>query len=253
MATARSLTLSIGAVVSILALSACSTNSASEPEARTNESFESIEIVSQPERIGDPISLDAPLDDSGALAFDAWPSACDLADITTLLAMFPQADEVVQSGADRDVKILEIGTATPRQVTIPDADCTTKVGFPVDELRAEDQSVVFLLTTSVEAAGGAEYVDLNTTNKGGEETTIGDTTCIVSASGLRYDCQMEQISFAVSLDARPYGQYFGESESNYSIDGEDVTYSDNIEEFLAMAEEKILVPLVTTDIERLSK
>lgn len=252
MATARNLTLSIGAAISILALSACSSGSASEPEAQTNESFESIEIVSQPKSIGDPISLDAPLDDSGAFAFDEWPSACELADITTLLAMFPQADEVAQAGADRDLKILEIGTATPRQVTVPDADCTTKVGFPVDELRAEDQSVVFLLTTSIEAAGGAEYVDLNIANKGGEETTIGDATCIVSASGLRYDCQLEQLSFAVTLDARPYGQYFGEGESRYTVDGEDVTYSDNIEEFLAMAEEKILVPLVTTDIERLS-
>ena len=252
MASARNLTLSIGAALSILALSACSSGSDSAPDAASDASLQSIEIVSQPERTGDPIALDAPLDGSGAFAFDQWPSACDLADVTTLLSIFPQADDVVQSGSDRELQILEIGTPTPRQVTVPDADCVTKVGFPVDELRVDDQSVVFLVTTSIEAAGGPEFVELNTTAKGGEETTIGDASCVVSASGLRYDCHTEQISFAVTLDARPYGQYLGEGESAYTVDGEDVTYSDDIEAFLAMAEEKILVPLVTSDVERLS-
>lgn len=252
MATARNLTLSIGAAISILVLSACSSGDGSSTEAQTDEAFTALEVVSQPKAVGDPIDLDLPVDDSGAFAFDDWPSACELADISTLLAMFPQADEVLQSGADRELQILEIGTPTPRQVNVPDADCTTKVGFPVDELRAEDQSVVFMVTTTIEAAGTPEYVELNAANKGSDEVKIGDATCFVEASGLRYDCRTENIAFGVTLDARPFGQYFGEGESTYSIDGEEITYSEDIEAFLAMAQEKILLPLVTSDLERLS-
>ncbi|MBS3181151.1 hypothetical protein [Leucobacter manosquensis] len=252
MASARTRIWSISAAALVLGLSACSSGAPSSSEQPADGGVDPIEIVSQPERVGEPISLDLPLDESGAFAFDQWPSACAFADETTLSAIFPQSDEIAQSGTDRSLSILQVGAAGTREVTVPQADCTTKVGFPVDELRASDQSVVFLLTTSVEAAGDAEFVERNATPKSGDEVQVGDATCVVAPSGLRYDCSTPQIAFSVTLDARPYGQYFGESESSYVVDGEEQVYSDDVDAFLTMAQEKILLPVVTANVDRLA-
>lgn len=212
-----------------------------------------IEIDSDLQATGDPISLDLPIDDSGAFAFERWPSACALADEKTLSAIFPQAEEILQEGSDRVMSVITVGEAKAREVTVPEADCNTKIGFPSEELSADSQNVVFLVTTTVESAGTPEFVDRNTLKKGGEEKQIGGATCVVSSAGLRYDCSTEHVSFGVTLDGRPYGQYFGESESSYVVDGDEQVFSGDVQPFLGMIEEKVLLPLVTADIERLAQ
>lgn len=252
MASSRTLIWSTSAAILVLGLSACSSGASPSSEQPAGGAADPIEIVSQPETIGEPIDLDLPLDESGAFSFDKWPSACAFANEATLSAIFPQSDEIAQSGTDRSLSILQVGATGTRKVTVPKANCTTKVGFPVDGLRASDQNVVFLLTTTVESAGSAEFVERNATPKSGDKVQIGDATCIVAPSSLRYDCTTKKVAFGVSLDARPYGQYFGESESSYVVDGEHKSYSGDIDSFLAMAQEKVLLPLVTANIERLT-
>ncbi|MFD5598531.1 hypothetical protein ACFWHR_00610 [Leucobacter sp. NPDC058333] len=255
MTSSRSRIWSIGAVLCVVGVTACSTGGGSAPDAGAESSVEgvpSLEIVSQPEAVGDPISLDLPLDDSGAFAYDQWPSACDLADEKTLTAMFPQADEVVHEGSDRQVSVLSLGADGPRRVTVVDADCTTAVGFPFEGLAVADPSVVVNITTSIEAAGGEGFVSQNTTPKGAAPVQVGDAACTSDDDSLRFDCELQNIAFAVVLDARPHGQYFGEGESPVIVDGEEIVYSSKNDDFIPMAREKVLVPLVNTIVERLA-
>lgn len=255
MRTHRTISWSAGAAALLLGLAACSSGTPSTspaaPTASSEDSVPAIEIVSDPSSIGQPISLDIPLDESGAFVFDQWPSACEIADETTLSSIFPQADDIVQAPSERSLSIFSLGAGT-RKVTVPEASCTTKIGFPFEGLGAGDQNVVFMVTTTVESAGDPEFVTSNSPKKGGEVTQIGGASCVVSAEGLRYDCQTQNISFNFTLDARPFGQYFGEGESTYVIDGEEVMFSGDVQPFLAMAREKILVPLVEASVERLS-
>ena len=252
MRTYRTIPWSAGAVALLLGLAACSsgTPSSSAP-ASSDDSVPTIEIVSDPASTGEPFSLDVPLDESGAFVFDQWPSACELADETTLGSIFPQADDIVQAPSERSLSIFSLGAGT-RKVTVPEASCTTKVGFPFEGLSAGDQNVVFMVTTTVESAGDPEFVTSNSPKKGGEEVQVGGASCVMSAEGLRYDCHTQNVSFGVTLDARPFGQYFGKGESTYLIDGEETMFSGDVQPFLAMAREKILVPLVEAGVGRLS-
>ncbi len=241
----RGVTVAIACAAAVLGLSACGGGGSSASSA----SVEPIEIVSKPASVGDPISLDIPLDESGAFVFDQWPSACALTDKATLSGIFPQADDVLQSGKDREVKLLSVGGDSRPSVTVPDADCNTTVGFPFDGLRATDGHVVVSFISTIEAAGSPTFVERNTAHKGGQEVQIGGATCVVTQN--RYDCTMENIAFGIVVDARTYGQYVGEGESAYVVDGESVTYSGG-DGFDEMVNEKVLLPVVTAAIQRLS-
>ncbi|RGE17636.1 hypothetical protein D1J51_15600 [Leucobacter sp. wl10] len=238
-----------GCVCAVLLVTGCAAAPGSSgPSA--DAAVEPIEIVSQPEAVGDPVSLDIPLDESGAFVFDRWPSACALTDEATLSAILPQLDGVAQSGRERKLRILSLGGPGGGMATVPEADCETAVGFPVDGLRLEDGNVAVSFTTTVEAAGSAEFVERNTSDKSGTDVRVGGASCVVTER--RYDCQMQSISFGIVLDARPYGQYFGRSESAYVVDGEQISYSrGDVDAFLEMAEEKILLPVVAASVDRL--
>lgn len=211
-----------------------------------------IEVVSQPEHTGEPISLDIPLHSSGAFEFEQWPSACDLTDEATLRAVLPGAGEFAQQPEPGQMKILNIGGGSEGPFTIPEARCTTSVGFDVDGLRLSDGNVVMNLMAEVHQAGDPEYVEDNRNFSGGKEVQIGDTTC-VSAGPLSYKCATENVVFSIMIDARPYEQYTHTGGSIYLVDGEEIDFSDDIEGFNEMAQEKILKPVVEIAVARLSR
>jgi hypothetical protein len=234
------------AVAAVATLSACSSSAGGS----SGDDVQPIEIVSQPESVGDAIDLDIPLDDSGAFEFDSWPSACDLADKKTLSGIFPGSNEVSQTPRDRQLEVLVIG-GDNRNVAVNKADCVSQVGFPGKELSVDSGNVVFNITTSVQAAGNRKYLERNARQGSGDKVKVGGANCTVD-HGMRYDCVTDKVAFNVTLDARAYGQYFHSGDSTYKVDGKQKTYSGELKGFDEMVQEKVLLPLVKADVERLS-
>lgn len=210
-----------------------------------------IEVVSQPDHEGEPISLDLPVHSSGAFEFDQWPSACDLVDQETIQAVLPGATEVAQEAEPMELTLLGIGTDPEDTHTVPEARCSMSAGFDADGLRLEDGNVVMNVIVEVHQAGDAEFVERNRQQPGGEQVEIGDATC-AAQDQMAYTCAMENISFSVMIDARPYAQYTDADASVYSVDGEEVDYSEDTDAFLTMSQEKILRPMVEIAVQRLS-
>jgi hypothetical protein len=211
-----------------------------------------IEVVSTPEATGEPIPLDAPLHSSGAFAFDQWPSACALTDEATVQSVLPGATEVAQQAESMELSILSLGGDSEDKGphTVPEASCTTSTGFDADGLRLEDGNVVVNFTAQVLAAGNAEFVERNGELPSGEKVKIGDATCASSAQ--MYTCALEDIVFSIMIDARPYQQYTDADGSIYTVDGEEVDYSEDTDGFMTMSDEKILRPVVESAVERLA-
>ncbi|MFC0674325.1 hypothetical protein [Brachybacterium hainanense] len=211
-----------------------------------------IEVVSTAGHIGQPIDLDLPVHPSGAFEFDQWPSACQLVDQKAITSVLPGVTETAQESRPAEISIITLmdPDADTGPFTVPEASCGTSAGFDVDGLRLSDGNVVMNFLVEVTAAGTPEYIERNADLPSGEEVQLGDATCV--ASEHRYDCATDSFAFSVSLDARPYAQYVDGGDSIYRVDGEEVDYSDDVDGFLAMTDEKILLPVVTSAAERLS-
>jgi len=233
------------AVVCGLSLAACGGGGPDEP-------VDPIEISTASIDPGSPISLDIPVDeDTGAFAYDQWPSACDLVDKATVESIFPQAEGVRQSGSDKQLKFLSIGGNTPASpVTVPDADCVTTVGFPQPGLGLSDGNVVVNIRSAVAVAGSEEFVDRNTkANMSGEPTDVGDGACQFLTG--TYSCDTGSVIFSVNLDMRRTAQYTKAKSSDYVVDGEEFSFTGQDDRFDTIAHDQVLQPLVEAALARL--
>ncbi|MCG7310173.1 hypothetical protein [Brachybacterium sp. ACRRE] len=238
-----------------ITLAGCSSGGSVGSGAEEKDAPQSIEIVSDPESTGKPIDLDRPLHDSGMFEPEKWPSACELTDEATISGILPQVDQLSVGTQDRDVSLLSMGFGGGEdegedEVTIPDAECATGVGFP-EEMGIGQGDVTFAFRSTIDSAGSEEFVSRNAGSHGGQKETIGDATCWRPPNGLEYQCTLENIAFTISLDARPYGQYLHEAESRYTVDGEDVTIGSDMDAFQTMVDQEVLRPTVEAAIDRL--
>lgn len=249
----------VSAALLLLGAAACSSSSGGGGEDSGSGGGEAggsggdalIEVTSQPEHTGEPISLDIPVHDTGAFEFERWPSACALTDEATVQAVLPNASDIAQQAEPGQMKVITLGEGSNSTHTIPEARCTTSVGFDADGLRLSDGNVVINFVAEVHQAGSPEYIEENADLAGGEEIQIGDATC-VSPDPVSYRCVTENVVFTLSIDARMYAQYTDADASIYAVDGEEIDYSADSAGFREMTKEKILEPMVEVAVERLS-
>lgn len=231
--------------VCVLALAACGGGGSDEP-------VDPIEISTAAVDPGSPISLDIPVDeDTGAFAYDQWPSACDLVDKATVESIFPQAEGVRQSGSDQQIKFLSIGGNAPASpVTIPDAECMTSVGFPQPGLGLSDGHVVVTIRSVVKVAGSEGFVDRNTkANMKGDPTDVGDGACLFRDE--TYSCDTGSVIFTIYIDMRQTAQYTKATSSDYVVDGEKFSFNGHDDQFDDIARDKVLTPIVEAALARL--
>ncbi len=228
-----------------VALAACGGGGSDEP-------VDPIEISTTAVDPGSPISLDIPIDkDTGAFEYDQWPSACDLVDKATVESIFPQAEGVRQSGSDQQIEFLSLGGNAPASpVTIPDAECVTSVGFPQPGLGLSDDHVVVLLRSSVKVAGSEGFVDRNTkASMSGEPTDVGGGAC--QFMDRTYYCDIGSVIFSINIDMRQTAQYTKAKSSDYVVDGEKFSFNGHDDQFEAIAQDKVLAPIVEAAVARL--
>lgn len=128
--------------------------------------------------------------------------------------------------------------------------CLTSAGFDMDGLRLADGNVVVNLTTRILQAGDADYMEKNGDLPQGEKIDLGEAECVPVPQMIT--CTLDHVLFEMHIDARPYAQYGHPEGSLYTVDGEDIDYSDDTEGFLKMSEEKILKPIAEIAAGRLA-
>lgn len=209
---------------------------------------EPVVIGSIPPDTGAPLGRDLEnLDESGLTAFDRWPSACDLVDDQVVDALFPDNVDVARSPRSRRVTVLTIGGEN-RVETIPDADCTIRVGLPQEGLGLDDVNGGVRFETSVIAVGEPDAVDFAVGTKGGDPVDIAGVECLATSPS-QILCHRETFAFQVSLDFRAHGQYVGSSDSPYESSGTTIVFQGGTErdEFVR---ERVLLPVVESILAR---
>ncbi|MGJ9411535.1 hypothetical protein ACHAAC_02400 [Aeromicrobium sp. CF4.19] len=235
------------AAVAALVLGACGGGGDDAPEV------EPIEIVTPPDGTGEPIDLDLPADPSGAFELERWPSACELVSEETVKAIFPQAEGLDQDPTAQQIQIINItpdGEARGPQ-TVPEADCRTRVGFSQEGLGLSDGVVVLEVASSVQAAGEAEFVERNAQETAGEDVELAGAPCTLADDGRTYQCNVGQVVFTMTIDMRQYAQYVGTDGSEYTVDGEAMTFSGQDPAFDAVGTDQVLTPLASAAVDRL--
>lgn len=128
--------------------------------------------------------------------------------------------------------------------------CLTSAGFDRQGLRLADGNVVVNLTSRIRPAGDADYMEKNGDLPQGEKVDLGDASCVQTPQMIT--CALDQVLFEMHIDARPYAQYDHPEGSLYTVDGEEIDYSDDTEGCLKMSEEKILKPIAEIAAGRLA-
>lgn|SRR5690625_43733 len=236
-------------VFSVLGFTACGSTTAADEPQESAEGPEAIEINTAPETTADPIDIDLPLEDSGAFAYDQWPSACELVEATVIGEVLPQAADLVQSSEDGRLTMVNLG-GQDEEITLPEAQCHSSVGFEIEKLGMDDDAVTFAFDATIQAAGTPEYLEHMADIPLEETQPVGDGQCMITPNA--YDCYTENVAFSIALDSRPYGQYFGQSDSTYLIDGEEVNFDGEASDFLDTMNDTVLQTVVKAAIDRLS-
>lgn len=233
-------------LVVALALAACGGDS--EPVA-----VDPIEIDSTVPAADDPIDLDRAIDpDTGAFVAEEWPSACALVSDATLQSIFPQTEDIGRRVEPSQLTFLSFvpGSGGPIEVTVPEATCTTSVGFPQEGLRAEDGNVVVQVTSSIAIAGDEELVERNAeAHTSGDPTDVGGGACTVVPPG-SYNCDVGRMIFSIHIDMRQTAQYTGSDGSSYVVDGEAFTFQGSDPEWDSIIHDKVLAPIVEAAVAR---
>lgn len=209
---------------------------------------EPVAIGSIPPDTGTPLGRDLEsLDESGLTAFDRWPGACDLIDDQVVDALFPEHVDVARSPRPRRVTVLTIGGEN-RVETVPEADCTIRVGLPQEGLGLDEVNGGVRFETSVIAVGEADAVDFVVGTKGGDPIDVGGVECLATGPSQIF-CDRETFAFRVSLDFRAHGQYVGSSDSPYESSGTTIVHQGGAErdEFVR---ERVLLPVVESILSR---
>lgn len=215
---------------------------------------EPIEITTTAVDVGPSIELPDSADPAtGAFAPEGWPSACDLVPETTVQSIFPQADAVAHRPSANQLTLLGFAPgadppSTP--LTIPEATCTTTVGFSQDDLGIDDGNLVLQFTSSVPVAGDEEFVDLNTdAAMTGEPTEVAGGVCTFVAP-VTYNCDTGRVIFSVNIDMRQTAQYTGSGSSEYVVDGEAFSFDGSDPQWQSIIHDKVLVPVVEAAVTR---
>ncbi len=240
--------MAAGAAV-LVGLTACSgqSSTAQDDEGQSKP----IEVVSQPDYEGAVIDLDLPTHSSGAFEFDKWPSACALTDEGTIKAVLPDVVETGQKPSPTTMTIIDIGSGSEKE-TVPEGTCLTSAGFDMEGLSLADGNVVVNLSSRILHAGDADYMEKNGDLPQGDKSALGDAECVQVHEAQTITCALEHVVFEMAIDARPYEQYGHPEGSLYTVDGEEIDYSDDVEGFTRMTSEKILRPIAAIAADRLS-
>lgn len=213
---------------------------------------ETVEIGSAPTEPGPPLEVASlPLDDTGATAFDRWPSACDLVTDEVVDAVLPQTEEIARTPTDRPVRIVGIGTESSEE-TIVAADCTVRIGLPIEGMGLDDDTGGVRLLVSVLASGEHDFVAGQAGDPIGEPIELARVPCF-DDDARTITCVSERFAFSANLDMRGHGQYVGAPVDPYEVDGEARSFGpdDGGAEQSAFLAEVVLRPLVASVLARL--
>lgn len=86
----------------------------------------------------------------------------------------------------------------------------------------------------------------------GEEVDLGDAKCAQVQDAQMITCALEHVVLELAIDARPNEQCAHPESSLYTLDGEEIDYSDDVDGFTQMASEKILRPVAEIAADRRS-
>ena len=213
-----------------------------------------IEITTTAIETGPPLDMDRTVDpNTGAFDPDEWPSACELIDEATVRSIFPQADGVGRYAAPAQLNLFGFvpGSESPtKPLTIPEATCTTTVGFPQDGLGLDDGSVVVQVTSAVAVAGSEEFVELNSkAAMSGDVSDVGGGACTLTPPGT-YNCNTGRLIFSIHIDMRQTAQYTKADGSEYIVDGEELRFQGADPHWDSIIRDKVLVPIVEAAVAR---
>jgi hypothetical protein len=128
--------------------------------------------------------------------------------------------------------------------------CLTSAGFDKDGLRLSDGNVVVNLITQIHFAGDAEFIERNGNLPPSDKFSLGGASC--TREPLMITCKTKNVVFDMKIDARPHEQHGHPEGSLYTVDGEEVDYSDDVDGFTKISEEKILKPIAEVAAKRLT-
>lgn len=219
-----------------------------------SESVDPIEISTSQVQTGAPIDLDRKVDpDTGAFVAEEWPSACALVDESTITSLFPQAEDVRQQPRSQDLTFLSIAPESgppSTDVTVPEAECSTSVGFPQPGLGLDDGNLVVQVDSRVVVAGTEKLVERNASSAmNGGKSAVAGGAC-VHEPPLTYHCDVGSMIFSVSLDMRQSAQYTRAESSDYVVDGEEHSFRGFDATWQAIVHDNVLVPVVEAAVSR---